>query len=64
MTIAQQLASFVSRAAYEDLSENARLHLKMRVLDSVACAIGAIDGEPVRLLRKHIEDLGAIPTAP
>ncbi len=61
MTLVEQLASFVSRAAYEDLSENARQQLKLRVLDSLACAIGAIDGEPVKLVRRQVEDFGGKP---
>jgi len=58
MTQAQQLAEFVQRVSYEDISEAAREQLRIRVLDSLACAIGALDGEPVGLIRKHIEDFG------
>lgn len=58
MTEAQQLAEFVARASYEGISEEAREQLKIRVLDSLGCAIGAVEGEPVRLIRKHIDDFG------
>ena len=58
MTIAEELASFVVRASYDDLTDEARHQLKIRVLDSLACAIGALEGEPVRLLRDHIQDFG------
>ena len=58
MTIAQELANFVVGASYADLSEDTRHQLKIRVLDSLACAIGALDGEPIRLLRQHIQDFG------
>ncbi|MBI2847318.1 MAG: MmgE/PrpD family protein [Chloroflexi bacterium] len=58
MTLAQELASFVHKASYDDMSESARLQLKIRVLDSLACAMGALEGEPVRLLREHIQDFG------
>ena len=58
MTLAEELASFAVRATYEDLSEPARHQLKLRVLDSLGCAIGALKGEPVRLVREHLEDLG------
>jgi 2-methylcitrate dehydratase len=58
MTLAEGLAAFVVRASYEDLSEAARLQLRIRILDSVACAIGALDGEPLKLVRKHLEDFG------
>lgn len=56
MTQAEQLAAFVVRASYDDLSEAARAQLKIRVLDGLGCAIGALDGEPIRILRRHIED--------
>ena len=47
MTCSEQLAGFVSRASFEDISDAARLQLKIRVLDSLGCAIGAIGGDPV-----------------
>lgn len=58
MTLVEQLASFVVRASYDDLSEIARQQLKIRVLDALGCAIGALDGEPIRLIRAQIEDFG------
>jgi 2-methylcitrate dehydratase len=58
MTHAEQLAEFISRASYEDLSEAAVEQLKIRILDSFGCAIGAQDGEPVRLIRGQIDDFG------
>lgn len=56
MTQAEQLAAFVVRASYDDLSEAAREQLKIRVLDGLGCAIGALEGEPIRILRRHIGD--------
>jgi 2-methylcitrate dehydratase len=56
MTHAEQLAAFVVRASYDDLSKAARHQLKLRVLDGLGCAIGALHGEPIRLLRKQIEE--------
>lgn len=58
MTMAEKLAAFAVRASYEDLSDAARLQLKIRVLDSLGCAIGALQAEPVKLIREHLEDLG------
>jgi 2-methylcitrate dehydratase len=43
MTHAERLAAFVVRASYNDLSEAARQQLKVRVLDSLGCAIGALE---------------------
>lgn len=56
MTCAENLAAFVSRSAYEDLSETAREQLKIRVLDSIGCAVGALEGEPIRILRRQIDE--------
>ncbi len=58
MTHAERLATFVLRASYDDLSEAARQQLKIRVLDALGCAIGAVEGEPVRLVRAQIDEFG------
>lgn len=58
MTQVEQLAAFAARAAYEDLSEAARQQLKIRVLDSLACAIGALEGEPIQMLRAYLNEVG------
>lgn len=58
MTHAEELAAFVVRASWDDLSVSAREQLKLRVLDSFGCAIGALDGEPIRMIREHIKDFG------
>ena len=57
-TLVQELGQFVVQASFEDLSEAARQALKVRVLDSLGCAIGALAGEPIRILRGHLEDFG------
>ncbi len=59
--LSEQLAGFVQRAAYEQLSQEARRQIKLRVLDSLGCAVGALDGEPVRLIRRHLEEFGGAP---
>ncbi len=46
MTRAEQLAAFVVRASHDALSSEAREALRVRVLDSLGCAIGAVEGEP------------------
>jgi 2-methylcitrate dehydratase len=58
MSIVHNLADFVDRAAYGDLSNAAERQLKVRVLDSLGCAIGALNGEPIRALRTHLADFG------
>jgi 2-methylcitrate dehydratase len=56
MSCAENLAAFVCRAAYEDLSDTARQQLKIRVLDALGCATGALEGEPIRLVRQYLEE--------
>ena len=58
VTRAEQMAAFVVHASYDDVSTAARQQLKIRVLDSLACAIGALNGEPITLLRMQMEDFG------
>jgi 2-methylcitrate dehydratase len=61
MTHAERLAEFVARASYADLSVAAVRELKIRILDSLGCAIGALRGGPVRLVREQIEEFGGNP---
>jgi len=58
MTQAERLARFLVRISYEDLSEHAREQIKIRVLDGLGCAIGALAGPPIRTLRVHLADFG------
>lgn len=57
----QELADFVVDRTFEDLSEAAVEALKIRILDGLGCAIGALDGEPIRALRTHVADFGGRP---
>ncbi|MCL4562417.1 MAG: MmgE/PrpD family protein [Chloroflexi bacterium] len=54
----EHLASFVTRSTYQDLSEQARNQLKIRLLDALGCAFGALHGEPIRLIAQQLEDFG------
>jgi 2-methylcitrate dehydratase len=56
MSCVENLAAFVCRSAYEDLSDKAREQLKIHILDSLGCALGALEGEPVRILRRQIRE--------
>jgi 2-methylcitrate dehydratase len=58
MTQVEQLAAFVERVSYENLSEEACQQLKIRILDAMGCAIGALEGEPIRLLKVQIKEFG------
>ncbi|NJD61405.1 MAG: MmgE/PrpD family protein [Deltaproteobacteria bacterium] len=57
----EQLAAFVENAAWEHISPAAREALKIRVLDSLGCAFGALQGPPVQILRQNIEEFGGAP---
>src|SRR5438309_3405219 len=61
MTAVEQLAAFVLRARFEDLSPAAVEQLKIRVLDALGCAIGASGGEPIRLIGAQVAELGGAP---
>ena len=58
MTDAEKLAAFATRATYNDLSETARLQLKIRVLDALGCAIGALGSLLAAEIRSHTEEFG------
>lgn len=58
MTEAQQLARFVTAAHYSQLSDKAVAQLKIRVLDTLGVAIGALDAVPLVAIRKLTESLG------
>lgn len=55
MAIVEELASFVARSTYGDLSSNARLQLKIRMLDTLGCAVGAVGARPPRRVRAYAQ---------
>ncbi|MBW7840090.1 MAG: MmgE/PrpD family protein [Chitinophagaceae bacterium] len=61
MTEVQRLAGFVHNSNYEKLSSRAVASLKLRLLDSLGCALGALDGTPVKIIRKQIKEFGGNP---
>lgn len=61
MTQVEQLAAFVTRMTYGDLTEEARQQLKIRILDALGCAFGALEGPPIKLLRAQLADFGGNP---
>ena len=52
MTQVEQLAAFVVRTRYEDLSEEARQQLKIHIIDALGCALGTLEGPPLTI-RHH-----------
>jgi 2-methylcitrate dehydratase len=61
--IVDQVADFVVDAALTDISTSALTALKRNVLDSIACAVGALDGELIGAIRAHAEEFSGRPTA-
>lgn len=57
-TEVERLAAFVAKMRFEDLSQEAVDALKIRVLDSLGCALGALESPLIAMLRTHIEDFG------
>jgi 2-methylcitrate dehydratase len=58
-----KMAEFVVRADQSDLSGQVLPTLKRNVLDSIACALGALDGELIPATRAHAEQFSSRPTA-
>lgn len=65
MTVAQQLAGFVTEASWDRVPVSSRRELKIRVLDSLGCAIGALGPfgtqGPLPRLREAVDELGGAP---
>lgn len=60
-TEVRKLGRFVAAAKAASMSTEARDELKKRILDSIGVAIGALEGEPIRYIREHLEDFGGKP---
>lgn len=56
--IVHELARFTKNANYNHLSEEAIRQVKIRILDSLGTAIGALNGKPIQSIKKMNEDLG------
>lgn len=63
MTEVQDLARFVTGTDYSQLSELAAEQLKIRVLDTLGVAIGALDAGPLVAIRTLTESLGGNPAS-
>jgi 2-methylcitrate dehydratase len=59
----EQLAQFACGASFQDLSEEARDQLKLRVLDSLGCALGALDADVPGMVAEQVLELGGAPLA-
>ena len=55
MNLAEQLADYVNSINYQDVPENVVHETKKRIVDSLGCAIGAFNADPVKISRKVAE---------
>ncbi len=58
MAMVHELARWVASARFEQLSEAAVQALEQRILDGLGCALGALQGEPIAMLRAYLDDVG------
>jgi 2-methylcitrate dehydratase len=64
-TVAQRLAASLCRAAAAELIDEKAIHAVERlVLDSTACALGALDAAPVKAVRAWAQTIGGGGTVP
>ena len=61
--VVDELAEFVVGAGPADLTGRPRASLKRNVLDSIACAVGSLDGELIPTIRDHTAQFGGASTA-
>lgn len=57
MLLAERLADYALSLTYEDLPQDVVHVARQRVIDTIGCALGAIDSEPVRSIRAYIATL-------
>jgi 2-methylcitrate dehydratase len=58
MTHVERLADFADQASFDSLSTNTREQIKIRILDSLGCALGALAAGLPKIVRKYVDDLG------
>jgi 2-methylcitrate dehydratase len=58
LTEVQSLADFVENATFGDIDENSLHQLKIRVLDSLGCCIGALNEKVPRIIREQVLEFG------
>jgi 2-methylcitrate dehydratase len=61
MAMVNDLADFVVSAQYDQLTEAAVEQAKIRILDALGCAIGALEADPIRMIAAQNADFGGNP---
>jgi 2-methylcitrate dehydratase len=59
LLLAERLADYTIALGYHDLPDSVIHVTRQRVVDSIGCALGAIDSEPVRSIRSYLATLPA-----
>jgi 2-methylcitrate dehydratase len=54
----EQIVTFATGARFEALGLDVRQQLKIRVLDALGCGLGALDAEPIKMIRGYIRERG------
>lgn len=62
-SLAEEIAAWVAELCYEELPPEVVGKAKHVLLDTVGCALGALDAVPVRLARQVIQEQGGTPQA-
>ena len=60
-TMTERLAAWAMDAEFNRLTPLTVRSLKLHVLDSLACAIGALGADPIRRVRAQVDELGGKP---
>ena len=58
MSQVEHIAEFAHGARFEALGSDTRQQLKIRILDSLGCSLGALHAEPICMIRSYISELG------
>jgi 2-methylcitrate dehydratase len=61
--VRDRLANLVCGMRYEDLPEPARREAKRLIVDTIGCAFGGYTGEPAKIVRRTVAELGGCPEA-
>ena len=62
-TLSEEMASWIACLRYEDLPAEVIARAKRVLLDSIGCAIGALNVEPVQIARRVVLEQGGNPVA-
>ncbi|MFC4311804.1 MmgE/PrpD family protein [Steroidobacter flavus] len=62
MLLAERLADYTVSLSYHDLPEGVIHATRQRLVDTIGCALGAMDSEPVRSIRSYLATLPAGPS--